>query len=110
DGANDRPGAMRENAWYDFGKLDIRVAQPKLMTDLTKIKAGGLGGKFWAVYVPATLQGEDAVSDTLEQIDVVYELARRYPDAFELPRTADDVERIFKKGKGAPLFGMEGGC
>ena len=109
DGHNDLPWAMRENAWYDFGKLDIRVAQPKLMTDLTKIKAGGLGGQFWSVYVPATLQGEHAVSATLEQIDAVYELARRYPDAFELARTADDVERIFKKGKVASLIGMEGG-
>jgi membrane dipeptidase len=109
DGHNDLPWAMRENAWYDFGKLDIRVAQPKLMTDLTKIKAGGLGGQFWSVYVPATLQGEHAVSATLEQIDLVHTMIARYPDAFELARTADDVERIFKKGKVASLIGMEGG-
>jgi membrane dipeptidase len=109
DGHNDLPWAMRENVWYDFGKLDIRVAQPKLMTDLTKIKAGGLGGQFWSVYVPATLQGEHAVSATLEQIDLVHTMVARYPDAFELARTADDVERIFKKGKVASLIGMEGG-
>jgi membrane dipeptidase len=109
DGHNDLPWAMRENAWYDFGKLEIRTLQPKLMTDLPKIKAGGLGGQFWSVYVPATLQGDHAVSATLEQIDFVHTLIARYPDAFELARTADDVERIFKKGKVASLIGMEGG-
>jgi membrane dipeptidase len=109
DGHNDLPWAMRENAWYDFGKIDIAVAQPKLMTDLPKIKAGGLGGQFWSVYVPATLQGDHAVSATLEQIDFVHTMVSRYPQAFELARTADDVERIFKSGKVASLMGMEGG-
>jgi membrane dipeptidase len=109
DGHNDLPWAMRENAWYDFGKLEIRTLQPKLMTDLPKIKAGGLGGQFWSVYVPATLQGDHAVSATLEQIDFVHTMVARYPEAFELARTADDVERIFKKGRVASLIGMEGG-
>ena len=36
-------------------------------------------------------------------------MVRRYPDTFELALTADDVERIFKKGKIASLIGMEGG-
>jgi membrane dipeptidase len=109
DGHNDLPWAMRENAWYDFGKIDIASAQPKLMTDLTKIEAGGLGGQFWSVYVPATLQGDHAVSATLEQIDFVHTMVGRYPGAFELARTADDVERIFKRGRVASLIGMEGG-
>jgi membrane dipeptidase len=34
---------------------------------------------------------------------------RRYPDTFELARTAADVERIFKAGRIASLIGMEGG-
>jgi membrane dipeptidase len=109
DGHNDLPWAMRENAGYDFGKMDIKLPQPKLMTDIPRVKQGGLGGQFWSVYVPATLQGEHAVSATLEQIDCVYELVRRYPETFEIARTADDVERIFKKGKIASMIGMEGG-
>jgi membrane dipeptidase len=36
-------------------------------------------------------------------------MMRKYPDVFELALTADDVERIFKKGKIASLIGMEGG-
>ena len=36
---------------------------------------------------------------TLEQIDVVHRMVRKYPDTFELARTAADVERIFKAGR-----------
>ena len=36
-------------------------------------------------------------------------MMRKYPETFELALTADDVERILKKGKIASLIGMEGG-
>jgi membrane dipeptidase len=49
------------------------------------------------------------VPATLEQIDIVHRLMRRYPETFELARTAADVERIFKAGRIASLIGMEGG-
>ncbi len=61
------------------------------------------------MYVPAELAGEAAVTATLEEIDTVYSMIRRYPDTFELATTADDVERIFKAGRIASLIGMEGG-
>ena len=109
DGHNDYPWALRENAQRDLDKLDISRPQPSLMTDIARLRAGGVGGQFWSVYVPADLQGQGAVTATLEQIDIVHRMMRKYPDAFELALTADDVERIFKKGKIASLIGMEGG-
>jgi membrane dipeptidase len=109
DGHNDYPWALRENAERDLDKLDISRSQPSIMTDIARLKAGGVGGQFWSVYVPADLQGDGAVTATLEQIDIVHRMMRKYPDTFELALTADDVERIFKKGKIASLIGMEGG-
>jgi membrane dipeptidase len=110
DGHNDFPWALRENnAARDLDKLDIRMPQPKIHTDIARLRQGGVGGQFWSVYVPATLQGGAAVVATLEQIDVVHRMARRYPDTFELATTAADVERIFKAGRIASLIGMEGG-
>jgi membrane dipeptidase len=110
DGHNDFPWALRENnAERDLGKLDIRMPQPKIHTDIARLRQGGVGGQFWSVYVPATLQGGAAVVATLEQIDVVYRMVRKYPDTFELATTAADVERIFKAGRIASLIGMEGG-
>jgi membrane dipeptidase len=110
DGHNDYPWALRQNnAGRDFDKLDIRMPQPKLHTDIARLRAGGVGGQFWSVYVPVEMRGADAVRATLEQIDVVYRMVRRYPDTFELALTAADVDRIFKAGRIASLIGMEGG-
>jgi membrane dipeptidase len=68
-----------------------------------------VGGQFWSVYVPAAMRGQTAVRATFEQIDVVHRMVRKYPDVFELARTAADVERTFKAGRIASLIGMEGG-
>lgn len=109
DGHNDLPWAMRNAARYDFGRIDIRQPQPTLHTDIPRLREGHVGAQFWSVYVPASLQGEEAVVATLEQVDAVYEMVRRYPDAFELVRTADEVERVFKAGRIASVMGIEGG-
>ncbi len=110
DGHNDYPWELRErNIERDLTKLDIRMPQPSIMTDIARLREGGVGGQFWSVYVPASMQGQTAVRATLEQIDVVHRMMRKYPETFELARTAADVERIFKSGKIASLIGMEGG-
>jgi membrane dipeptidase len=109
DGHNDYPWALREKAQRNLDRLDIAKPQPSIMTDIPRLKAGGVGGQFWSVYVPVELMGQEAVTATLEEIDTVHQMMRRYPDTFELALTADDVERIFKKGKIASLIGMEGG-
>ena len=89
--------------------LDLRVSQPSIMTDIPRLRAGGVGGQFWSVYVPASYRGQKAVTATLEQIDVVHRMVDRYPDTFALALTAADVERAFKSGRIASLIGMEGG-
>ena len=110
DGHNDYPWALREHdPARDLDKLDIGKPQPSIMTDIARLKAGGVGGQFWSVYVPVEMQGQAAVTATLEQIDIVHRMVRKYPDAFELALTADDIERIHKSGKIASLIGMEGG-
>jgi membrane dipeptidase len=62
------------------------------------------------VWVPVDLgyKGE-ALATTLEQIELVKRMIDRYPDAFALALTADDIERIHKGGKIASLIGVEGG-
>ena len=107
DGHNDYPWALRENAARDLDRLDITKPQPTIMTDIARLKAGGVGGQFWSVYVEA--DDPAPVTSTLEQIDIVHRMMRKYPGAFELALTAGDVERIFKQGRIASLIGMEGG-
>ena len=109
DGHNDIPWTFREKANRDLSKMDLRQRQPQLHTDIPRLRQGGVGGQFWSVYVPVTMQGPEAVQATMEQIDFVYQMMDRYPDTFELARTAADIERIFKARKIASLIGMEGG-
>jgi membrane dipeptidase len=110
DGHNDYPWALREHdPARNLDTLDIRKPQPSIMTDIARLKDGGVGGQFWSVYTPVELQGQAAVTATLEQIDIVHRMVRKYPETFELALTADDVERIHKAGKIASMIGMEGG-
>jgi membrane dipeptidase len=110
DGHNDYPMTLREHdPAASLETLDIRKPQPSIMTDLPRLRKGGVGGQFWSVYVPVELQGQAAVTATLGQIDIVYRMLRRYPESLELALTADDIGRTFKSGKIASLIGMEGG-
>jgi membrane dipeptidase len=109
DGHNDYPWAVRENVQRDIEKLDISRPQPTIHTDIARLRAGGVGGQFWSVYTPSDFAGQTAVTATLEQIDIVHQMMRKYPETFELALTAADVERIFKSGKIASMIGMEGG-
>ena len=79
------------------------------MTDIPRLRQGGVGGQFWSVYVPSTMQGKEAVRATLEQIDIVHRMTKRWPETFEMAYTAADVERSFKAGRIGSLIGMEGG-
>ena len=109
DGHNDIPDAVRERGGPD--SVNLAVSQPKLMTDIPRLRAGHVGGQFWAAYVPVSTihEGEHPAVYALEQIDLVYRLCGRYPATFAMARTAADVERNFKAGKISCLIGIEGG-
>jgi membrane dipeptidase len=110
DGHNDYPWALRGlDPGRDFGKAEISRPVPSLMTDIPRLRQGGVGAQFWSVYVPSTMQGKEAVRATMEQIDIVHRMTRRWPETFELALTADAAERAFKNGKIGSMIGMEGG-
>ncbi|WP_296820197.1 dipeptidase [Brevundimonas sp.] len=113
DGHNDLPWQVRERWAGDATQLDLTAdlsrLEPPMHTDIARLRAGGVGGQFWSVYVPAQLSGGEATVAVMQQIDLVRELARRHPDVFELAFTAADVERIHGEGRIASLIGMEGG-
>lgn len=109
DGHNDLAWALRESGLPDPASADIAAPLEFTHTDLPRLARGGVGGQFWSVFVPAELQGETAVTTTLEQIDLVRQLAARHPDALELAFTAADVQRIMADGRIASLIGAEGG-
>jgi len=77
--------------------------------DIPRMKAGGLDGIFFSIYMPGTITGPIAVEKALDQIDAVREQARLHPNDIMLARTAADVRRAFAEHKIAALMGVEGG-
>ncbi len=109
DGHNDLPWQYRKKASGTLSRIDIALRQPDLHTDIPRLREGGLGGQFWSVYVSTNLSPEATVPATMEQIDIVHRMVRRYYDTFQLALTADQVQQAFQSGRIASLIGMEGG-
>jgi membrane dipeptidase len=112
DGHSDLPWQYRKHT-NDLSAIDLArdcsKVRPPVVTDIPRLRAGGVGAQFWAVYVPPTPGGPTAVQAAFEQIDVVHRMVARWPETFELALTAEDVERIHRQGKIASLIGLEGG-
>jgi membrane dipeptidase len=118
DGHNDLPWEIRERFHSKVSTIDLNSDTSKipvdadgfaLMTDIQRLRHGGVGGQFWSVFIPVEMQGPLAVQTTLEQIDIVRQMAERYPKDFEMAYTAADVRRIHAAGRIASLIGIEGG-
>ncbi|KAL8283204.1 hypothetical protein RQP46_005982 [Phenoliferia psychrophenolica] len=89
--------------------------------DIPRLRAGGVGGFFWSVYVPCP---DDAgyprdndgnfttptwrTRDTLEQIDVAKLIIAKHSDTFEYTPTAKSWKKAMKKGKIGGMLGVEG--
>lgn len=118
DGHNDLPWEIRTH-FGNVGNINLNADTSNirgrdgevvhLMTDIPRLRKGRLGAQFWSVWIPASVTGPKAVKMTLEQIDIVRNMANKYPKTFEMAYTADDIERIHKAGKIASLIGIEGG-
>lgn len=111
DGHNDLPWALREDHGLRTEGLESGTdrREPPLMTDMTRLRAGLVGGQFWSVYISGTTTGDEAIRTTLEQIDAARRLIDAYPQHLELASTADEIVRIHRGGRIASMLGIEGG-
>jgi membrane dipeptidase len=118
DGHNDLAWEIRERFKSDLTRVDLRantaaITPPPgavaLMTDIPRLRAGRVGAQFWSVWIPVEIKGFEAVQTTIEQIDLVKDMTRRYPADLEMAYSASDVRRIHKAGRIASLIGIEGG-
>jgi membrane dipeptidase len=106
DTHNDITSPMTDEG-YDLGARDT---SGKTQTDIPRMKEGGLGAEFFAIYVAAKYAKEGgSARRAMDMIDDVYEQARRHPESLEMASTSGDIRRIHKSGKIAALMGIEGG-
>src|SRR5262245_52075995 len=91
--------------------LDIAERRTDTHTDIVRLKEGGVGATFFAVYVAAGYAASGrAAHRTLDMIDTVrYDIIGRHPETFALATTAAEIEAAHRQGKIAALLGIEGG-
>ena len=112
DSHNDLPAVIRESGKppRDVEAYDLngRTAGD---TDIARLRAGGVGGQFWSVWIPSLPEvGKRGFARIqLEQIDIALRMIERYPTDLALALTADDIERANRAGRIASLLGVEGG-
>ena len=110
DGHNDLPWELRRRTARRSATSTSPSRRRSSTPTSTRLRKGNVGAQFWSAYVPtSTGKKGTAVKMTLEQIDVIHEMVRRYPDTFEMAYGTDDILRIRKAGKIACLIGVEGG-
>ena len=99
----------------DLGDDGAKDTLPNLHTDLARMRAGGVTGEFFSIYVDKALAEKPSSSTggparrALDLIDVVYQQVERHPETLVMATRAADVRRAKKEGKIACLMGIEGG-
>lgn len=89
---------------------DIGGTLPGGHLDMPRMRAGGLSGAFFSIWVnPTRYPGERAWERALALIGAVRQVAERHPEAAAVCTTADEVRRAHADGKIALLMGVEGG-
>jgi membrane dipeptidase len=97
--------------WRVVDGFDIGSASGEWHTDLTRLKAGGLGAVFFVAYVSGDyVEGNRSAHRTLQLIDTIRrDIIGRYPKEFAFATNAREIEDARKTGKIAALIGIEGG-
>jgi len=111
DGHNDLPWEIRVRGGSDVVRMSPDGPLPQNNTDVPRLMQGGVGGVFWAAYVPVETMGHapGPARVALEQIDLIHRMVHYSPASMEVALTADDVVRIHHVRKVAALIGVEGG-
>ncbi|MCU1237551.1 MAG: Membrane dipeptidase [Candidatus Solibacter sp.] len=91
--------------------MDIGKSNPDHMTDIPRMKAGGMGAQIFAVYVSGSyVEGNHAANRTLQMIDTVrHDIIAMHPNDFMFAGTVADIRRAHSQHKIAALLGIEGG-
>ena len=78
--------------------------------DFPKLKRGGVGGSFFALYTPPEMAPDSATRYALEMISAVYDAVDANPDYAALAFSPEEAVENGKKGLISVFIGMENGA
>ncbi|XP_065205470.1 dipeptidase 2-like [Planococcus citri] len=115
DGYNNLPVSL----WYQLsGKInDFKFNQDLskdasltwLKTDIPRLKQGMVGCQIWTAKSRCTSQLKDSVASTIQQIDAITRLNRKFKDDMKIVYNSEDINQIFKDGKIGSILSIDGG-
>ena len=91
------------------GDFDLGAAHADGSIDIPRMREGGVGAIFFAVWVPGTVTGAEAVKRALAQIEAVHASVARHSRDLVLARSASNILSARAAGRIAVLLGLEGG-
>jgi membrane dipeptidase len=89
---------------FNFGERDARGS-----VDLPRLREGGVGAIFFAVWIPSRVTGPTAVHRATQQIAAVRGQMEKHPKDVTLATGAEEIRAARQAGKIAILLGIEGG-
>lgn len=92
-----------------FDRFDLGVRHADGSIDIPRMREGGLGAIFLAVWVPGTVTGAEAVQRALRQIDAIHRQVKLHSKDLAVAKSADDIRRARAAGQIAVLMAIEGG-
>ena len=114
DGHNDLAYSVRQVLANNVSQLDLTDLMGEELwtgsdsnTDIRRLRQGRLGGQFWSAYIGC--DSSQPVKEFLEQIDVIKQIVKKYPETFHWADSVAGVRAGFRAGKIASLVGVESG-
>src|SRR6267142_6565576 len=92
-----------------FDRFDLAHRDAGGGVDIPRMREGGVGAIFFALWVPVHITGSKATRRALDLLDSVNEQIRRHPDDLMLATCSGEVRAASARGKIAILMGVEGG-
>jgi membrane dipeptidase len=92
-----------------FDRFDVGRRDAEGGVDIPRMREGGVGAIFFALWVPVEITGPRATRRAHDLLDGVREQVRLHADDLMLATRSDDVRAARAQGKIAVLLGVEGG-
>ncbi len=89
---------------FDLGRRDAQGC-----VDIRRLREGGIGAIFFALWVPVNIAGDAAVRRAFDLLSAVEEQVRLHGSELTLARTSGEVRKARAENKIAILLGIEGG-
>jgi membrane dipeptidase len=92
-----------------FDQLDLGARHPVGSVDIPRMREGGVGALFLAIWTPGRVTGPAAVQRALEQFEAIRRQVALHPNDLAMATSANDIRQAHLAGQIALLTGVEGG-